>query len=143
MNVPNSRERAICPSSRAFSRRLGEAASDFSRSLSSAMLCGVVAARGFSDYELPAEILGGPGVWRSPKKRGESGAIPGCVTAPAARPCPDARRHAPACPVSAPPKRPRAVAAHLPARPGSARSPDQYARRPSVPPLNKGELKCR
>ena len=53
------RERAICPSSRAFSRRLGEAASVFSRSLSSAMLCGGVGARGFSGYELPAEILGG------------------------------------------------------------------------------------
>ncbi|CFO07290.1 Uncharacterised protein [Bordetella pertussis] len=45
MNVPSSRERAICPSSRAFSRRLGEAASDFSRSLSSAMLDASFAAR--------------------------------------------------------------------------------------------------
>ena len=36
-NVPSSRERTTCPSSRAFSRRRGEAGSVFSRSLSSDM----------------------------------------------------------------------------------------------------------
>src|SRR5690606_5592838 len=39
MKVLSSRERATCPSSRAFSRRRGVAASVFSRSLSSAIQC--------------------------------------------------------------------------------------------------------